>query len=168
MWTKFNVVFKSFFIIIAMSIVSVVVVGSSTNTNYANEDLNKVVNPVSVDAFMKYMMNEDWDVVVDPAKKDLVDGYANANLNGMEIEFYKYESVNDARIKFIDNNEDLLSNISGSYAIRSFTWKNGERITVGNDGRYILLSRVDDTMIFLNVKSDYKSDVVEIIKDIGY
>lgn len=159
---------KSMILTIIFSSMTLFMIGCSTTSNFANEDMEMSTKVISIDEFLDHMTAEGFEVVENPIVDALVTSSAYAIKGDMQIEFYKYNDVNDSRINFIDSKDELLGNINGSNEIKSFTWKNGERISVRNGGRYILILRIEDITIYLNVNSKHKKAVVEVIKGLGY
>ena len=68
-----------------------------------------------------------------------------------QIEFYEL-SDSDYASSFFNNNKK--------------TFEDSKSLTT--NGKFKVVSRIDNTVIYLNVDDDYKSSVKDVLKDLGY
>lgn len=87
-----------------------------------------------------------------------------------QIEFYDLATEDDA-INFFNNNKSLFekskSNDSGD-ASSNVNLKNYTKYVLISGGRYKVVSRINNTVIYLNVEETNKDEVKQILKDLGY
>ena len=85
-----------------------------------------------------------------------------------QIEFYVMDT-NDSAVKLYEHNKDLFESSKGSVsAYTNVDLGNNNKYTLTTDGMFKLLSRIDNTMIYLDVNSEYKDEVLNIVKKLGY
>lgn len=85
-----------------------------------------------------------------------------------QIEFYQL-STNDYAKSFFNNNKQIFkkSKSSGSAEMSISTGYN-DKYTLITGGKYKFISRIDNTVIYLNVKESNKTAVKKIIDELGY
>lgn len=134
--------------------------------------LNKEKTPISAESFNTIMREKGYIMV------DITNQYAEygdyvlkgylAQKSGYQIEFYELSSEENA-IDAYNTNRSLFesqeSNVSASYTI-SMNNYGTYSLTTKEDYKYI--SRIDNTLIYVNVDKDYKDTVKDILKEIGY
>ena len=112
--------------------------------------LNNAKNRVSVNSNIK-------DVYIAANPKD-----------NYQIEFYVLESVDTAKT-FFSENKTRFSKEVGKNKIETKSKKgNSEKYTVTSLGQYRLVSRIENTVIYLDTRESNKKKVDEILKELGY
>ena len=95
--------------------------------------------------------------------------YIAQDQNGRyQIEFYDIKSKDSAKEKFKSYKSGIDNENTTNRKTSSVSTGNYEKYTLDNGKTYYLASRIDNTMIFLSVDPEYKSDVNKIIKELGY
>lgn len=85
-----------------------------------------------------------------------------------KIEFYTLSDVNYATM-FYNNNKTLFENSKGSSSAKTdVTSKNGAKYTLSSNNKYMVVSRIDNTVIFVNVDLQYKDTVQKLLKELNY
>ncbi len=85
-----------------------------------------------------------------------------------QIEFYRL-SDNDNAVSFFNNNKTTFENSKSSGAVEtSVSLGNNDKYTVTTNGQYKVVSRIDNTVVYLDVSDKYKSEVQKVLKDLGY
>lgn len=46
--------------------------------------------------------------------------------------------------------------------------KNFQKYTLSTESKYKVISRIDNTVIYLNVDDNYKEEVKNVLKELGY
>ncbi len=88
--------------------------------------------------------------------------------SGYQIEFYEL-SNNDNASSFFNNNKSIFEQSKSSNSTEtSNSINNTAKYTLTTNGQFKLVSRIDNTVIYLNVSEEYKSEVKEVLKDLGY
>lgn len=85
-----------------------------------------------------------------------------------QIEFYELSNSDNA-VAFFNNNKTKFENSKGSASAEtSVDIGNHSKYTLLTDGYYKLVSRINNTVIYLNVPASYKSNVNKVLKEIDY
>lgn len=85
-----------------------------------------------------------------------------------QIEFYEL-SDSDYASSFFNNNKSTFENSKSSSATEtSVSAGNNAKYTLTTNGKFKVVSRIDNTVIYLNVDEDYKSSVKDVLDDLGY
>lgn len=112
-----------------------------------------VVN--SKEQFNEYDYIDDSYIAIDSNKE-------------FQIEFYKLSDI-DNSVAFYNYNKDIFD------ASKTFDSKytdveldNSSKYTLITENSYKVLSRIDETVIYVNVDKEYKDEINSILKNIGY
>ena len=83
-----------------------------------------------------------------------------------QIEFYTFEDVDDADYFFRINKEKFDSNSAKTRV--DLNGKNYASFNIEANGKYKFLERIDETVIYINVDREYKDNVKDMVKILGY
>ena len=84
-----------------------------------------------------------------------------------QIEFYEL-SDNDYASSFFNNNKKTFEDSKSSGSTEtSVSVDNNEKYTLTTNGKFKVVSRIDNTVIYLNVDDNYKSSVKDVLKNLG-
>lgn len=158
------------FILIFVGIL--VVAGIIVGGIVINKNLNK--EPMTVSEFKDIMEDKDFEII---DAIDQVDDYDN-NIKkayialeedyAYQIEFYRLDEEEDA-IYFYNTNKEIFENSkSSSSAETSVSMGNNSKYTLTSGDKYKVVSRIENTVIYLDVDEEYKDEIKEILKEIGY
>jgi hypothetical protein len=89
---------------------------------------------------------------------DLSDSY--------QIEFYQFSSTTNARSLYLANQEKL--DIGDSAITTNVSGTNFAQYSKTAGGTYSYLAYIDNTFICLNLDAEYKKEVQEVMKSLGY
>ena len=93
--------------------------------------------------------------------------YIAVNSN-YQIEFYQIDTVDNA-VAFYNNNKSIFEQSKSSNSTYSSKEiKNFAKYALNTSGNYKVLSRIDNTVILLNVNSSYKNEINSILDKLGY
>ena len=85
-----------------------------------------------------------------------------------KIEFYELSDDSYA-IDFYNNNKLIFESSKGSTnAETSVSLKNYSKYTLISNGKYKVISRINNTVIYLNVDDNYKDIVKGLLDELGY
>lgn len=85
-----------------------------------------------------------------------------------QIEFYKLSDESYAK-SFYNTNKQIFENAkSSSSAHTEVNLSNYSKYTQESNNKYSVISRIENTAVYLNVDSKYKDDVKAILKELGY
>ncbi len=85
-----------------------------------------------------------------------------------QIEFYEQYSNEAAQGSFITNKTKMENAKTSSSMSTSLTGQNYERVTQDSGGEYWVVSRIDNTFIFVNTNSANKDAVNNALESLGY
>ncbi len=136
--------------------------------------LKKVIHitkdSITSEKFISIMEDNDFDVieVTDQFKGSDVyvkEGYV-ARKDDYQIEFYTFKNEDDADTFFRINREKFDANVAKSKV--EMSGKNYSSFKLEANGKYKFLERINKTVIYINVDDDYKSDIKDTVKKLGY
>lgn len=85
-----------------------------------------------------------------------------------QIEFYVLPS-NDQTVGAFNNNKSSFEQMKGSGASTSeVNLGNYNYYGLSTGEGYYVVSRIDNTMIFINASAEYKDEIKEVLKELGY
>lgn len=157
------------FILILVAII--VIAGIIVGVVIINKNLNK--EPITVSEFKNIMEDKDFEIM--DAKDQFEDyDYIEKVYLALEedyeyqIEFYKLDEEDDA-INFYNTNKRIFEDSkSSASAETSVSMGNNSKYTLATGDKYKVVSRIENTVIYLNVDEEYKDEVKDILKEIGY
>ena len=85
-----------------------------------------------------------------------------------KIEFYELSDETYATAFYNNNKSIFESTKSGASTESNINGKNYSKYTLTSNGKYMVVSRVANTVAFVNVSSDLKDNVNTILKELGY
>ena len=91
-----------------------------------------------------------------------------AQKTGYQIEFYELSSEENAIGMYNTNKTKFESQKSNSSAHSTISMNNYATYSLTTNGKYKYLSRINNTLIYVDVDESYKEVVKEIMKEIGY
>ena len=135
------------------------------------KNLNKEKIPMTTESFKTTMEEKGFDI---QNAKDQFEEYDYVKqvyiaLNGdYQIEFYELSDV-DYAVGFFNNNKSIFEQSKGNTSANTnVNLKNYSKYTQSSNGKYKVVSRIDNTVIFLNVDDKYKDDVKSLLDELGY
>lgn len=105
--------------------------------------------------FEQYGYFEDAYIAIDP----------NSNY---QIEFYELEDDNYAKRFYENNKQKFESQKSGKNVSSYKELINTGKYTLTTEESYKVVSRIEDTVVYLDVDKKYKEEVNNILKKLGY
>ncbi len=88
--------------------------------------------------------------------------------NNYKIEFYEFSNV-DYAISFYNTNKNTFELTKGNASAEtSVDLNNYAKYTLSSNGKYMVVSRIEDTVIYSSVDDQYRDVIKEILKEIGY
>ena len=128
---------------------------------------------LSPDDFKKTMEAKEFEVIdtMDqmPEESIVTQSYlALAPKSLYKIEYYKFSSIDEAK-NFYSTNKKIFeaSAVTGS-SHKEVTINNYSKFTMTSGDKYMVISRIDDTAIYIDVDKDYKDTINKILKELDY
>ena len=128
--------------------------------------------PISGDSF-KLVAEGDKYTTKDVTKNfksdsGITEAIVAAVENQYQVEFYTLKDSKTAQ-KMYDRNKKRFENIKSSLDKAEVTeTDNNSEYKISTNGRYMLLNKIDNTLIYANVEDKYKDSVTTLIKQLGY
>ncbi len=128
--------------------------------------------PISGDSF-KLVAEGDKYTTKDVTKNfksdsGITEAIVAAVENQYQVEFYTLKDSKTAQ-KMYDRNKKRFENIKSSLDKAEVTeTDNNSEYKISTNGRYMLLNKIDNTLIYANVEDKYKESVTTLIKQLGY
>ena len=153
---------------IAVLVIAGIVVG----VVIINKNLNK--ESISANDFKNIMEDKDFEIVDVMDQFEEYDEYIKKAYIALEedydyqIEFYKLDEEDDA-ISFYKTNKEKFEASKGSSSVETkVSMGNNSKYTLKTNDEYKVVSRIEDTVIYVDVDEKYEDEVKEILKEIGY
>lgn len=162
---------KSIKILIAVIIVVALIIGISVVTLVVN--LTKEKTSISAEDFKNTMESKGY--IISDATSQFSEynyvkkAYLAVDQNySYKIEFYTLEDENYAAA-FYNNNKAIFESLAGNVSSgTNVNIKNYSKRTLSSNGKYMVVSRIGNTVIYLNVDEQYKDIVKDILNEFGY
>lgn len=91
-----------------------------------------------------------------------------AKKSNYQIEFYEIVDEDYAKA-FFDKNKRIFEQSKGISSIEmSNTLTNSEKYSLKTGGRYMVISRIENTVVYVNASDTYKKEIDEALKEINY
>ena len=127
---------------------------------------------IDVERFTKVAKDKGYEIVdVSEQYKAypfIKSGTVSSSDKNWQVEFYVLEDEVAAKNMFNTNKSKFDKEKNGSKTYSEVNMKNYNTYTLKANGQYMYLSRVENTLIYCNVKSEYEKDAKELIKALGY
>ena len=88
--------------------------------------------------------------------------------NKYQIEFYELDDEEDAVLFYNNNKRIFEESKTGKSIVKYVDLINTNKYSLTTDDSYKYISRIDDTVVYLNVSQVYKNEVTNILKKLGY
>ena len=138
------------------NVFNLIITRTSDNEYYLNHSINRESDIKG---------SEVMDFRVTPNSKQ-INIYGHNSLV-YDLPFKKLENYLDE--SFYNNNKSIFeSTKSGASTESNINGKNYSKYTLTSNGKYMVVSRVANTVAFVNVSSDLKDNVNTILKELGY
>lgn len=85
-----------------------------------------------------------------------------------QIEFYVLPSNDQAVSAFNGNKSDFEQMKTSGSSTGEVSLGNYSYYGLTTDEGYYVVSRIDNTMIFINTSSEYKDEIKDVVKELGY
>ena len=130
----------------------------------------KARTPITAEEFVRKMETAGFTLVdaTDQFEEGQVESVHIAVGENYQVEFYIVPSVEQAKRAFAENKGDMEAAKGSASSNKTVQLANYSSFSQTSDGIYSLVSRTDNTFIYVNTESEYKKEISDIIKDLGY
>lgn len=155
--------------LITLGIIAVVIVGIFI---VVFSSLNKEKTSILADTFSTTMKNKGYVVYNVTSSFAQYENYMSkayvAKGNGYQIEFYELSTVENAISMYNTNKAKFESQKSNVSSSTTASMNNYSTYSLNTNGKYKYISRIDNTVVYIDVDEQYKDTVKSIMKEIGY
>lgn len=131
-------------------------------------------DPISAEEFKEKMEDKNF-VITDANDQFIGQGdifnqiyVAYTYDDDYQIEFYDFKNDENAE-KFFNKNKSIFEAEKDSTIIETNTsGSNSAKYTLTCNGEFMVVSRIANTVIFLRVDDENKSEIQDILKELGY
>lgn len=153
--------------LIIIGIIVAVLVGIVLFNNF-----NKEKTPISADTFNTIMESKGYvmtDTTIQFAQYGslITKSYA-AQKSGYQIEFYELSTDENAISMYNTNKTKFESQKTNASTSATASMNNYSTYSLTTNGKYKYLSRINNTLVYVDVDESYKDIVKDIMKEIGY
>jgi len=154
-----------------IAIIVVVILIAIGGTVFVN--LNKEKTSISAKDFNDIMEDKDYVIMETTSQFAQYENYVSESYvaikdDDYQIEFYELSNEENAIDMYATNKIRFETSKGNSSAVTNFDFKNYSKYTLTTNGKYKVLSRIDNTLIYIDVDKDYKDIVKDLLKEIGY
>lgn len=156
---------------VIIAIIAVVIVVAIVGVIFVN--LNKEKTSITASSFYTTMSQKGYSVQDANSQFSEYDYikqvYIAASKDySYQIEFY--ELLDDSyATSFYNNNKSIFESSKGNASTEtSVGLKNYSKYTLSSNGKYMVVSRIDNTVIYVKVDDNYKDTVKAILDELGY
>lgn len=134
--------------------------------------LNKEKTSISADTFENIMEGKGYILTETTSQFAQYTNYISksyvAQKTGYQIEFYELTSEENAISMYNTNKTTFESQNSNISASTTVGMNNYSTYSLTTNKKYKYLSRIDNTLVYVDVDKSYKDIVQDIMKEIGY
>lgn len=158
---------KKVLIIIGVIVVILVVVFFLIFSN-----LNKEKTPMSASTFSSTMETKGYTLTEATSQFSQYGNYVTkvyvAQKTNYQIEFYEISTEENAISMYNYNKSKFEAQKTGTYTSTNVDLKNYSIFSLTVNGKYKYISRIDNTIIYVDADEVYKNDIKNTIKELGY
>lgn len=156
---------------VIIAIIAVTIVVAIIGVIFVN--LNKEKNSITASNFYTIMSQKEYSVQDASSQFSGYDYVKQAYIAiskdyNYQIEFY--ELLDDAyATSFYNNNKSIFEASKGNASSEtSVGLKNYSKYTLSSNGKYRVVSRIDNTVIYVDVDDNYEDTVKALLDELGY
>lgn len=135
--------------------------------------IGKRKDSITPDTFCSKMQDKSFTIVDSTEQFSSTDGVQNVYIAiapnyTYQIEFYELSDDSQAEESYeknIQTFEKSKTNVSSNTEVKL---ANYAKYTLLSNGKYMVISRINNTFIYVNADSDYKDDIDDILSNFGY
>lgn len=149
-------------ILIAVIIGAISIIGNAVNAEK---------NPITTEQFKSTMKDKGFTIYSAKSQfseYDYIEDVYIAQKSNYQIEFYELSDSETASM-FYNNNKEIFESSKSTVASQSNKdLKNSSKYVLQSNGKYMVVSRIDNTVVYLSVSDTYKDEVKNLLDEIGY
>ncbi|MCI8620297.1 MAG: hypothetical protein HFJ50_00140 [Clostridia bacterium] len=128
---------------------------------------------ITADEFFNKMQEKEY-IIADAKSQFLSYDYiekvyvATPSDYSYKIEFYEMKDIESAKGFYETNKRIFEEGKKDGYIETNNNLKNSSRYTIKNNEKYSVISRIDNTAIYINSDIEYANEIDKFLKQIGY
>jgi len=115
-----------------------------------------------------YRIQNAIDQLAEGKADDYLIAIAGAETINYQIEFIVVPTVQQAITAYQDNRADFEAQKGSTSSYSSVSLGNVSSYKLTSNGRYFVISRIENTFVYINASVEYKDGIVDFLKTIGY
>lgn len=157
-------------VVVIVIILALIIVGAIVGVSML---LNREKDSITAEQFRSMMEQNNYtvaDATYQFSQYDYVQQvYIAADSSySYQIEFYELSNESNA-IGFYNNNASIFQSRKGNAAAETnVSGKNFSKYTLSSGGSYMTVSRINNTIVYVDVTSEYEDVVKDVLDKIGY
>lgn len=157
------------------SLVSILIISIMILAFTGCGSMNKTA--INTDTFISTADSKEYEVVDILEQYNEIEAIKNATVafkseDGenilYQIEFYELDAADSAMLMFNENKDLFESKTSTAVMETTVNLGNFSKYSVISNGKYMVVSRIDNTLVFVDVDKEYKDTINEFLEAIGY
>lgn len=123
------------------------------------------------DDFTEFMEDEGFtveDITSEYDEEDGVEAVIIAYNDDYQIEFYIVETIRQAKSAYTQNKDDFEDMKGSGSSNVEVNIANYSKYTQKSDGTFSVISRIENTFIYLEADDKYQDDIEDYLKELGY
>lgn len=130
-------------------------------------------NPISADEFCDKLESKSFTVSDSTSEyasnNEVVESYAAISPDyGYQIEFLIIDSDSNAKAMFETNKSKFEKDKDNLSVTTNLSFSTYEKYTIQSNGKYKVVSRINNTLLYVNANLEYKDEIQSILEEIGY
>lgn len=140
---------------------------------FAINNLNKEKESLTTDSFISIMTNKSYSTVDALSQFSEYDYIKEVTLalnpdSSYQIEFYVLEDSSYAS-QFYNNNKSIFESRKDNMSVETnVNMSNYSKYTLTSAGKYHVVSRINNTVLYLSVDESYKNTINNLLEELGY
>jgi roadblock/LC7 domain-containing protein len=126
--------------------------------------------PLTSDGFKEKMEEAGFEIydITDQYEEGLLDAAFVTMKEDYKLEFYVLNTSDDAKAMYNANKSDFEDLRSGNSAYNSVNLGNHASYKLTTEDGYYVVSRIDNTLVFVKTDKKNKDAINKVLKDLGY
>ena len=151
---------KKIFVIVFVLFISVILTGCSNKKSITSSEFYDIMSGEGfnlTDATEQFGENNSLNKVYVAQDKNYE----------YQVEFYEFKTDSDAISSYNINKDEFENSKTGNSSQSEIGVKNYNKYTLKSGGTYKLVSRIDNTMIYVDVEENNEKNIKDILKKLG-
>lgn len=151
---------KKIGLLFATFVLAFLLTGCGNKTALSGEDFDKICKENGLEVTNNSSEYED--------DNSFKEAYVAKSKDNWEVNYYILNNVTEAETMYSETKGKFEDTIGSSNINTNVTMGNYSTYTLTTNGHYMVVSRVDNTLLIIDVKESYKDDIKAFVKVLGY